>query len=50
MTGHSEMTANFVVLPDFFDIDGNKKEEDLQELPDLNPHLKGLIFLKIILF
>ena len=46
------MTVKFVILDDFFEIDMDQKEEDLQEfvryvLLDLHPELKGLIFVSI---
>ena len=48
MTGQSEMTVNFSILPIFFETKRYQQEEDLQEfargvLPDLFPQLKILV-------
>ena len=46
------MTVEFVILPDLFQVNREKQEEDMQEfdsyvLPELYPQLKGLIFVSV---
>ena len=55
VTVQSEITADFEILPDFFDTDREKKEEEIQEFvryltPDLHPQIIVFIFVSIHLF
>ena len=49
MNGHSEMTSNFIIFHNFFEIERGKQEDDMQNfdrgvLTDLNIQIKGLGF------
>ena len=53
MTGHQEITVNFVILDFLFGIEREKQAEDLHEFfrdvpPDLHPQLKEFFWLASI--
>ena len=52
ITGNSEITVEFIILPDFFEVNRETQYDELQQFvmyvfTDLNPQIKDLVSMNV---